>query len=93
MHELSIAHSLVEVASAALAHEESEGDVVVEAVHLRLGVLSGVVKEALLFGYGIATDGTVLAGSKLIIEELPVLLFCPTCGEVELPDIQSFRCP
>ncbi len=36
----------------------------------------------------------MLAGSKLVIEELPVVIFCESCQtEVELPDIQRFRCP
>ncbi len=44
MHELSIAMSIVE-----LAEEEAERrSVQVNAVHLKLGALSGVVKEALL---------------------------------------------
>ena len=45
MHELSIAMSIVE-----MAEEESEkrGGLTVSAVHLKLGLLSGVVKEALL---------------------------------------------
>lgn len=43
MHELSIAMSVVE-----MAQEEAErrGNVKVEAVHLRLGLMCGVVKEA-----------------------------------------------
>jgi len=36
----------------------------------------------------------MLGGSKLIVEELPVVIFCEICGKnVELPGIQSFRCP
>ena len=90
MHELSIAYSLTEIAGAAV---EAEGIEQVEAVHLKLGALSGVIKDALLFSYDIATKGTILAGSKLIIHEVPVIVKCATCGEVELPNIQSFRCP
>jgi Zn finger protein HypA/HybF involved in hydrogenase expression len=45
MHELSIAMSMVET-----AREEAERrGVQVTAVHLRLGALSGVVKDALFF--------------------------------------------
>lgn len=90
MHELSIAHNLIQIASAA-AHEEGISHIT--AVHLRLGALSGVVKDALLFGYDIAAEGTVLEGSRLMIEEIPVIVNCPNCGEVELPNIQRFRCP
>ncbi|MFN8441191.1 MAG: hydrogenase maturation nickel metallochaperone HypA [Caldilineaceae bacterium] len=91
MHELSIAHSIVEVAEKAAI---DAGATQVKAVHLRLGVLSGVVKSSLLFGWEIVTQDTLLAGASLEIEELPVIVFCPTCQQaVTLPSTQLFRCP
>ncbi len=91
MHELSIALSLVEMASAA-ATQANVGSI--QAVHVRLGTLSGVVKDALLFGFEIAAAGTPLAQSRLIIEEVPVQIYCPTCAAPAiLPDTQHFRCP
>jgi hydrogenase nickel incorporation protein HypA/HybF len=75
MHELSIAMSIVE-----LAEEEAEcRGVQVKAVHLKLGVLSGVVKEALLSCYEMACEGTALQGSRLLVEDVPVVIFCPRC--------------
>lgn len=91
MHELSIAYQLVETAvkAAQEAHISQ-----VTAVYMRLGVLSGVVKESLLFGYEIATQNTLLAGSTLEIEELPLIVYCPTCQKNQpLPGIQLFQCP
>src|ERR1700674_4715410 len=91
MHELSIAMSIVE-----MAQEEAERrrPVQVQAGHLRLGKLSGVVKEALLSSYEMACHATPLEGSQLLIEEVPVEVFCPKC---ELPrtvtSIQWFCCP
>ena len=91
MHELSIAYSLVESADAAARQAGATG---VTVVHLRLGKLSGVVSDALQFGYDIAAKGTLLEGSQLVIEELPVVIYCDTCArEVELPGIQNFNCP
>jgi hydrogenase nickel incorporation protein HypA/HybF len=68
MHELSIAISLIE-----LAQEEAErlGNARVSSVHVKLGCLAGVAKEALLFSYDLACEGTPLEGSELIIEETP----------------------
>lgn len=76
MHELSIAMSIVE-----LAEEESHrrGGLHITAVNLRLGLLAGVVKEALLSSYEIACHNTPLAGSQLIIEEVPGVIYCRTC--------------
>ena len=62
MHELSIAMSIVE-----MAREEAElRGVTIDAVHVDLGPLSGVVAEALLFSYEIACNGTPLEGSRLL---------------------------
>jgi len=90
MHELSIAMSIVE-----LAEEEAERRCVqVNAVHLRLGALSGVVKEALLSCYEMACENTPLQGSRLVIEEIPVVIFCSTCqAQRHLSSVQLFCCP
>jgi hydrogenase nickel incorporation protein HypA/HybF len=91
MHELSIAMSIVD-----MAQEEAErhGSAQVIAVHLRLGKLSGVVKEALLSSYEMACAATALEGSQLLIEEIPVEVFCPRCeGPRALDSLQWFCCP
>ena len=91
MHELSIAMSIVE-----MAQEEAEqrGGVQVTAIHLKLGALSGVVKEALLSAFEIACDDTALSGSRLIIEEVPVAVYCPQCeASRTLDSLQLFLCP
>ena len=91
MHELSIAMSIVE-----MAQEEADrhGSSQVQAVHLRLGLLAGVVKEALLSSYEMACEDTLLQGSELLIEEVPVEVFCPSCNAAKYVDsIQLFACP
>src|SRR5579864_137705 len=90
MHELSIAMGIVDAAM----DEAQRRGVQVSAVHLRLGALSGVVKDALLFSYEVACQDTPLAGSKLIVEDVPVVVFCPICKEERtLTSVQSFACP
>jgi hydrogenase nickel incorporation protein HypA/HybF len=75
MHELSIAISIME-----LAEEEAERrGVQVNIVHLKLGALFGVVKEALLSCYEMAFENTPLQGSRLLVEDVPVVIFCPSC--------------
>jgi hydrogenase nickel incorporation protein HypA/HybF len=90
MHELSIAVSIVE-----MAQEEAERrKVVIDAVYLKLGLLSGVVADALLFCYEVACSGTVLEGSRLVIHEVPVEVYCPACEAPRtLTSIQWFCCP
>lgn len=78
-----------------MAEEEarSRGGVRVHAIHLKLGPLSGVVKDALLFSYDVACEGTALAGSRLLIEEVPVAVYCPNCEAETAPvSLQQFCC-
>ena len=70
MHELSIALSIVEVAEEAGRNQGGR----VAAVHMKLGRLSGVVKEALLSAFELAREGTELAQSELVIEEVPLVI-------------------
>jgi hydrogenase nickel incorporation protein HypA/HybF len=90
MHELSIAMSIVDS-----AQEEAERrGVKVDAVHLELGALSGVVAEALLSSYEMACSGTPLQGSKLLIKEVPIEVYCPACRSQKVLDsMQWFCCP
>ncbi len=90
MHELSIALSIVE-----LAEEESArlGGRHVEAVHLRVGRLSGIVRKALLASYEMACEDTALAGSRLVIEDVPIVAHCVTCdARVPVRSIQDMCC-
>jgi hydrogenase nickel incorporation protein HypA/HybF len=90
MHELSIAMSIVD-----MAQEESDrrGGVPIRAVHLKLGLLSGVMKDALFASYEMACEHTALEGSRLIVEEVPVLVFCPHCNaQRPVHSLQSFCC-
>jgi hydrogenase nickel incorporation protein HypA/HybF len=90
MHELSIAMSIVDLAE----QEAEQRGVSISAVHLKLGPLSGVVKKALLSAYEMACEQTSLEGSRLIIEEVPIMVHCPKCAASRtLPSMQSFFCP
>jgi hydrogenase nickel incorporation protein HypA/HybF len=91
MHELSIAVSMVE---RILEESENRGGLQVEAVHLKLGVLSGVDRNALAFSYEIACEGTPLAGSRLVIDTVPLVIYCDQCrSEIEPESIQQIYCP
>lgn len=79
MHELSIAHHLVELAVEAA---KDSGIKRVRALYLKLGVLSGVVKESLEFSFDVAIQGTPLEGARLVIEEVPVKVYCSACKTV-----------
>jgi len=95
MHELSIVTSIVETVTETLAAlpDSSRGARVLE-VRLRVGALASVVPESLEFCYGIASEGTPLEGSRLVVQVLPVVVHCERCAQdAELDGVQSFRCP
>lgn len=90
MHELSVAISILEIAEKEC---ERRGGTRVVAVHLKLGPLSGVVKEALVSAYEIALEGSSLARSQLIVEEVPVVVACPVCQrKTVIASIQQLCC-
>jgi hydrogenase nickel incorporation protein HypA/HybF len=80
VHELSIAVSLVD----AICDELPKlGDVRIHAVRLRVGELSGVAPEALSFAFGLASEGSPIAGASLQVEQ--------TAGrELELAALEVF---
>ncbi len=91
MHELSIALHLVEAASARAVEAGSES---VTKVYVRVGALSGVVREALAFSFDVATQHTMLEGATLEVEDVPLVVFCPQCdAEKHLPDRFVLCCP
>ena len=91
MHELSIVSSIVDSVTETL---EAYPGARLKEVRLRIGALASVVEDSLQFCYGIATDGTPLEGSKLVVRILPVMMHCESCGQdVKIASLQSFRCP
>ena len=78
MHELSIALSILEGVEEEM---QRHADARLVAVHLRIGPLSGVVKEALMSAYELACEQTPFASSHLVFEETPIVVFCANWSE------------
>jgi hydrogenase nickel incorporation protein HypA/HybF len=90
MHEVSIMQAALETAEN-VARERGLGKIT--ALHLRVGVLSGVVRESLEFAFEALRDGTVAAGAELVIEITPATFRCAQCG-AEHHFVQfKFDCP
>jgi hydrogenase nickel incorporation protein HypA/HybF len=91
MHELSIVSSVVDTVITSL--ERYPGARVTE-VRLNVGALAAVIEDSLQFCYGIATEGTPLEGSRLVVNLIPVTVHCAACGRNgAIESLQSFRCP
>jgi len=76
MHELSVACALLEEIDAAATRE---GATRVASVRLRLGRMSGIVRDALLFSWDLARVDTIAAEATLQIDDVPVAVWCPHC--------------
>jgi hydrogenase nickel incorporation protein HypA/HybF len=91
VHELSIVLSLVEAIE---AKARDLGIERVTGVHLRVGSFSGVVPDALRFTWEAATAETVAASSALLIEEVPLVVYCETCRGERQPNAGAgIACP
>ncbi len=90
MHELSIAGSIIET----VTHEiQAKNLGRIEAVGLRIGALSGILPDALEFGFDALKQDTPLAEARLEIEVVPVTAFCPKCRQEFHVEEFIFSCP
>jgi hydrogenase nickel incorporation protein HypA/HybF len=91
MHELSIAQSLIELASEAAI---KEGATRVTRLVTRIGKLAGVVEEALQFSFTLAAEGTACEDAVLTVEVVDISVMCPECREPRaLSETYHFVCP
>lgn len=87
MHEMSITQNVVEICEA-----NADGRCVL-TVTLQIGVLSGVIPDAVEFCFEACTRGTLLEGARLVIEEIPGRGKCVPCGEEYSMDTLFTECP
>lgn len=86
MHELSIAESVVDIATRHAAGRP------VYKVELEVGHLRQVVPSALQFSFQLLSDGTVLEGAELVIEDVPARGVCRACGAETTTDAFPLQC-
>jgi hydrogenase nickel incorporation protein HypA/HybF len=87
---MSIALGVLEVAA---EEAERHGHARVIAIHLKLGPLSGVVREALLSAFELARECSPLPNAALVIEDCPIVVNCVTCAaERPVACIQLMSC-
>ena len=64
----------------------------IHLIRLRVGLLSGVVPEALEFAFEVLKADSPAANATLEIERTPGLFFCGTCGVETWLDTMQFEC-
>ncbi len=91
MHEVSIALSILDLI---INRCMDEGYKSIESVKLRIGRASGILPEALIFGFDAAKADTIASNARLFIDKVPLGGFCSSCrSNFEVDDAYVFRCP
>lgn len=90
MHELGIIQSAVGMA---IETARAQGATQVHVLRLRIGVLSGVVPDALRFAFEFACQGTSAEGATLEIESVPATCWCAHCQREFTSDDWLADCP
>ena len=89
MHEMAIAQGILDIAlNAAAGH----GAAKVTGIKVLAGELTGVVPEALEFGFGALAEGTPAAGACLTIKVVPLTGRCRECGYKDRLNRYRFVC-
>jgi hydrogenase nickel incorporation protein HypA/HybF len=83
MHELSIARSILEIAQQAAEEQDiHHPGLVMRAIHVRIGALSGVDAASLQFSFDAAKLDTPAREAQLHLEPVPVKTQCTLCNQV-----------
>jgi hydrogenase nickel incorporation protein HypA/HybF len=77
MHELSICQQIMTQVNEIAMQNQAES---VESITLQLGPLSGVEAPLLKQAFPFAAAQSVAENAELIIEQLPIVIHCQTCG-------------
>lgn len=91
MHEMSY---IMRLAKMAIDTATSNNAKSVESISIQVGEMTGLIPEYLKRYYPKAVQGTILEGSMLQIEYLPVLVRCRNCSCEYHPDRSNeYLCP
>lgn len=89
MHELSIANSIINI----VLKQVSNNQPPVKKIGLKIGALSGIMPDALQFGFDALKKETALNNAELDIEEVAVIGQCNSCKATFNVHNYSFNCP
>lgn len=90
MHELSV---MQEAMALAIEHAARLDARAIHRIVLRVGRLSGVVPEAMVFAFDAVATGTIAEGAALEVEDVPPACHCESCGQEFEPPPFEYDCP
>ena len=89
MHELSVAQSLIDHIARSVPQRDLPK---IMSVCVRLGAVSGVVKDSLEFSFTALTAGTTLENVRMEFEERPYVVHCRSCDSRTSNDLGIAVC-
>ncbi len=81
MHEVGIMQNTLDLA---VRQARASGATRIHELRMRVGVMTGVVPEALTFAFEVVRQGTMAAEARLDVESVPLVCWCAGC-EAEFP--------
>ncbi len=89
MHEFSIAtHIVAQLEALAAAHAMGR----ITALTVAAGEMRQIVPDALSTAFAAAAGGTAAAGADLVLETVPVVVECRSCGRRYRPADGNYVC-
>ncbi len=90
MHELAMVENIITIVQDEMAKSACSR---IKEVNIRLGTLTGLDPEALMFGFETATAGSPLSGTRLVVDQISAKGRCLKCSvEFSIDDL-VFLCP
>lgn len=89
MHEMAIAQGILDIALQTAGRHDAAR---VAGVKVLVGELTGIVPEALTFGFEALAQGTIAEGAVLAISPIPLTGRCRDCGAEGAIDKYCFTC-
>jgi hydrogenase nickel incorporation protein HypA/HybF len=90
MHEASIMQNVFDLA---FAHLQQESATRIVRLRLRVGILAGVIPEALAFAFEAMKTDTPAAQAEMEVERVPARLVCRDCHREFEPECFPAPCP
>ncbi|MBU0561656.1 MAG: hydrogenase maturation nickel metallochaperone HypA [Bacteroidetes bacterium] len=89
MHELSIAQEIIGIVDQYVAEDKSS----VTKIRLKIGKLSNVVVDSLIFCFDAIKSDSNLQNAELVVDEVPIAIKCNTCNSIEEVSNFAAYCP